>query len=148
MLLVFTFALVQSIDLEANEMNNEASVDSDLHYEIRSSHELDFDTRTYIDEINDSKFEEDFSEMNSNRMRVMFRGVWVAWVLDAGIEYTTGHSPSMWLQEGIGHVDETLRNLPVTNDAYVIVYPNTGNLERCDYSTGYCAIATRIVEDK
>lgn len=95
----------------------------------------------------ESYSEEELLEASSNnRVRVFFRGLPVAWLVDGAIEYTTGHSPSMWVQEGIGHVHEALKVFP-TNNNDVIVYPNTGNLSRCDYSTGNCAIPTRLLLD-
>lgn len=83
---------------------------------------------------------------SSNRVRVFFRGVPVAWLVDGAIEYTTGHSPSMWVSEGIGHVHEALKTFPTHNND-VIVYPNTGNMARCDYSTGNCAIPAMLLSD-
>lgn len=79
---------------------------------------------------------------------IFFAGVLVGYIVDGAVIYTTGYSAGYWAAQGIGHVHNSLASLPsLTNDSYVTVYPNTGNLQICNGS-GYCAIPTKLTIPK
>lgn len=83
-------------------------------------------------------------EAQAGAVAIFFGGIVVGWIIGGAVTYATGYSPDYWVSKGIGHVHNTLRNLPVTANSEVIVYPNGSVQQRCNGS-GYCAIPSKII---
>ncbi|WP_020007112.1 hypothetical protein [Salinicoccus albus] len=138
--LIATIVLIISTVLNPNGENQKVEASESPNAPIEIENTTQYEIEKMLLKHPDTEFE----TQAAGTIAILFGGVLVGFLVSGGVRYVTGYSADYWVSQGIGHVHNTLSNLPLTSKTEVLVYPNGQVNQRCDGS-GYCAIPSKLL---